>query len=130
MNVLFEDANIRLEYHPLDRALMAVRKASGASAEDVLASMRSALAVNTRQLGPWAFIMDVRAVVGRNDESFEHATSELRRTVSKQATRFVTLVATMAGALQTRRLSSQEGSQMLIATTEEEAFRLARGEAV
>lgn len=129
MNVLFEDANIRLEHHPLDRVLMAVRKASSASADDVLVSMRAALAVDTRHLGPLAFIMDVRAVVGRNDEGFEHATRDLRRTVAKRATRFVTLVATMAGALQTRRLSGQEGAEILIATTEDEAFRLARGDA-
>lgn len=130
MNVLFEDANIRLEHHPLDRVLVGVRKASAASPEEVLSSMRASLAVDTRQLGPLAFILDVRAVVGRNDESFERATMELRRTVAKRTTRFVTLVATMAGALQTRRLSSQEGSEILIATTEDEAFRLARGEAV
>ncbi|MBK6811135.1 MAG: hypothetical protein IPG81_20030 [Sandaracinaceae bacterium] len=130
MNVLFEDANIRIEHHPLDRVLVGVRKASAASAEDVLASMRASLAVETSHLGPLAFILDVRAVMGRNDEGFERATMELRRTVAKRATRFVTLVATMAGALQTRRLSSQEGGGILIATSEEEAFRLARGEAL
>lgn len=129
MNVLFEDANLRLEHHPLDHVLVGIRKPSDASAEEVLASMRASLAVDTRSLGPLAFVLDVRAVVGRNDDDFERASSELRRVVAARSTRFVVLVATMVGALQTRRLAGQDSHPILIATSEEEAFRMARGDA-
>jgi len=129
MNVLFEDANLRVEHHPLDRLLLGIRKPSGATAEEVLASMRASLAVDTRSFGPLAFVLDVRAIVGRNDEDFERASSEMRRVVASRSTRFVVLVATVVGALQTRRLAGQDGQPILIATTEEEAFRMARGDA-
>ncbi|MCA9533562.1 MAG: hypothetical protein KC593_07790 [Myxococcales bacterium] len=130
MKVLFDDPNFRVALYPLDKVIVATRKASDAGVDDVIASMRSALAVDVSSFGPHAMILDVRAVVGRNDADFEAATAEMRSVIARRSTRFVTLVATVAGALQTRRLASQSGFPMMVASSEEEAFRMARGESV
>ena len=127
MKVLYDDPNFSVVYYPLDKVMVATRKASDASVEEALGSMRKALAIDVREYMPYAMILDVRAVIGRSDPNFERATAELRGIAQRQVTRFVTLVATVAGALQVRRMSAESGYPLLVATTEEEAFRLARG---
>ena len=128
MRVLYEDDHFSMVFHPLDRVVVARRKPSEGTEDEIIASMSAARDVDLAPLAPRAIIVDVRAVTGRSDPEFERRTAPLRRAITESAPRAIILVATVAGALQTNRLSAQEGSRLFIAKTEEEAFRIARGD--
>jgi hypothetical protein len=64
-------------------------------------------------------LLDIRAAPGRNDPKFEAATLQLRTAAVRGFGRVAVLVQTLAGALQVRRHSREDGVERIIYDDEE-----------
>ena len=69
-----------------------------------------ALAVAVRGAGVRRILLDLsKGPPGRNDDDFEQASSQWRRSLAAEADRWAILMRTVAGKLQSQRLARQEG---------------------
>lgn len=64
--------------------------------------------VSSLPRGRYALLSDLRAVMGRNDEAFERATSDLRRELFAPFRKRAAVVRTTAGMLQIKRLGREQ----------------------
>ena len=63
-------------------------------------------------------LVDLRAVIGRNDDSFEEEVAPHRRKLIANFARTGVLVRTTVGAMQIRRLFASEGIELAVFTSE------------
>lgn len=107
MRVLYESKYARLEVDAAKRLVRYTRSAEPFGSLDDAQAMFRALA--TAHVGvpraELALLSDIRLAPGRNDEAFEGAVAEHRRELFGGFRRRATLVKTMAGKLQVKRLS-------------------------
>jgi hypothetical protein len=95
-----------------------------ASLEDVDATYDEVLkALSGIERSKYAFFVDMRAVVGRNDPTFEAALARHRGRWLSGYRRVGTLVQTAVGAMQIRRLTKQDGIERLVSADKNEVMR-------
>lgn len=70
-----------------------------------------------------SLVVDLRAVVGRNDESFEAEVAPHRRRLIRSFERVAILVRTAVGALQVKRMFVSEGIDVDVFTSEDDCLR-------
>lgn len=98
-----------------------------------LSELRPSFAAIDRELldlapGATSLIVDLRAIVGRNDASFESALAPLRRALLTRFARAGLLVRTRIGHLQLQRYLADDGIVATVFSDEAEAMAWFRGE--
>jgi hypothetical protein len=98
-----------------------------------LSELRPSFAAVERQLyaldpAASAVLVDLRAIVGRNDASFESALAPLRRELLRKFARSALLVRTRIGHLQLQRYLAADGIEASVFSDEAEAMAWFRGE--
>lgn len=87
----------------------------------LMRSFEAVIAVLERlKRGGRVLLFDVRAPMGRNDPEFEKAMTPLRARIDRYFVRIGVLVRSAAGALQIRRLISEDGVERIVGTQESE----------
>lgn len=112
MGVLFDCEHFQLTVDDPPGVVRFIRHAAPfGELEVAVRALRTAIEqVSVLPRSRYAVLSDLRAVVGRNDEAFEHGTRDVRRQLFDPFRKRAALVRTTAGVLQIKRLQREQAA--------------------
>lgn len=126
MKRLHESGYLTLDEDQARRVLVLTRlNKEDRQLDELDRAFRDVFALYQEQHAGYGLVLDMRFVVGVNDDAWEARTAELRRQLRTRFVRTVVVVRTAVGALQVERLARNEGWGALVATDLDEAVLLA-----
>ena len=125
--IRLDNAFIRVEEH-LDRRVVVVRRSAVSTpADDPVSIYREVLPLVEPRYRQWGLVLDMRAIPGRNDTTFETGIRPINDFVGQAFARVVVLVRGAVGRLQVERYNRERGGHSAAVFDEDEAMAIADG---